>query len=61
MISQYPALWGPIAEWQAGLRELGRAEWEALSSYEYEAKLAMISADNRARFRLNEVKDGSNR
>lgn len=46
-LTEYPELWDSVAEWNAGIRDLSRSEFDSLSNFDYEARLTFAAAHSR--------------
>ena len=57
-LGEHPHIWGPFIEYQSGLQTITREDFETMSNYEFECKLALVSAKNREQTRA--LKRGSN-
>lgn len=51
-LQRYPGLWMAVERFRAGIRDITRADWECLSSYEFEAHVALVSAYRRQESRI---------
>ena len=46
ILGEYPEIWDVITEWDLGIREVGRHEYETKSYLQIQAKLAMLGVAN---------------